>query len=95
MITNSSDRTIRSFNLAFDPLVVNLDCKFLDSVVRNQWQSCCFTADGENVVGSVESNHLHNIYVWDKYSAAIKRILEGIKILHNIYVPSSYTLFYI
>lgn len=49
--------------------------KFVNTVERCHWGAVCFTADSEHVVAGTSGEH--NMYVWNAFSGAMDRILEG------------------
>ncbi|KAJ1904175.1 chromatin binding protein, partial [Tieghemiomyces parasiticus] len=51
--------------------------KYLDQVNRVQWNECCFTSDGEHVIGGSAHKAEHNIYVWDKNATNLEKMLTG------------------
>ncbi|KAI8929355.1 WD40-repeat-containing domain protein, partial [Entophlyctis helioformis] len=80
MLVNSHDRIIRWLTVGQDSngrLSVELQNKYQDAVDRNQWSQCCFSADGEMVVGALASNQKHNVYIWDKAMGSLVKMLEG------------------
>eukprot|EP00842_Homolaphlyctis_polyrhiza_P002024 jgi/Hompol1/2822/HPOL_005647-RA len=79
LLVNSTDRIIRSFRLEKSNGSFSLtpQKQFQDAVDRNQWSQCCYSADGEMVVGALASNQKHNIYIWDKNMGNLVKLLEG------------------
>ncbi|KAJ1979114.1 chromatin binding protein [Dimargaris verticillata] len=53
--------------------------KYQDQVNRVQWNECCFTCDGEHVIGGSAHKAEHNIYVWDKNATNLEKMLTGPK----------------
>ncbi|GAA5893792.1 WD40 repeat domain-containing protein [Sporobolomyces salmoneus] len=53
--------------------------KFQDLVNRVPWNGCGFSSDGEHVIGGADNKATHNIYVWDRDSGGLSKILEGPK----------------
>ncbi|KAJ1659032.1 chromatin binding protein [Dispira simplex] len=53
--------------------------KYQDQVNRVQWNECCFTCDGEHVIGGSAHKAEHNIYVWDKSTTNLEKMLTGPK----------------
>ncbi|KAI8849268.1 quinon protein alcohol dehydrogenase-like superfamily [Chytridium lagenaria] len=51
--------------------------KFLDSVDQNRWADCTFNHNGKLIVGGSGSKHEHKIYIWDKETGSLMKILEG------------------
>ncbi|KAH9266510.1 hypothetical protein BASA83_010494 [Batrachochytrium salamandrivorans] len=80
LLVNSHDRIIRSFSLKFlddNTIEFELLNKYQDSVDRNQWTKCCFSSDGDLVVGALSSSQKHNIFIWDKVMGNLVKMLEG------------------
>ncbi|KAL2918686.1 chromatin binding protein [Polyrhizophydium stewartii] len=86
LLVNAHDRIIRCFKLQRTPtdeapendtLSIELVNKFQDSVDRNQWCDCTFSADGEMVVGAMSSTQQHNVFIWDKNLGNLVKMLEG------------------
>ena len=44
---------------------------------RTQWKKCCFSGDGEYLVGG--SYHHHSLYIWDQATWSLVKILTGQK----------------
>ncbi|GAA6020877.1 hypothetical protein JCM11491_000017 [Sporobolomyces phaffii] len=53
--------------------------KFQDLVNRVPWNGCGFSSDGEHVIGGADNKASHNIYIWDRDSGGLSKILEGPK----------------
>ncbi|TPX72101.1 hypothetical protein SpCBS45565_g00483 [Spizellomyces sp. 'palustris'] len=81
LVVNSNDKTIRVFIVEqdADTIVLDHEQKFLDSVNRSQWAKCCFSADGEYVIGGSTAKHTHHIYLWNRHIGNLIRMLEGEK----------------
>ncbi|KAI9323510.1 WD40-repeat-containing domain protein [Dichotomocladium elegans] len=79
LLINANDRIIRYYRLDQHDGVPTLETKYQDLVNRIQWNSACFSADGEFVVGGSGHKAEHNIYIWDKKTSNLLKILEGPK----------------
>ncbi|KAG0149719.1 hypothetical protein CROQUDRAFT_720866 [Cronartium quercuum f. sp. fusiforme G11] len=81
LVLNSSDRVIRVYSLRPTPdeVVPNLDLdhRFQDMVARTPWQGCKFGS--EYVVGGAGHRDSHQIFIWDRNSGGLTKILEGPK----------------
>ncbi len=44
---------------------------------RTTWKECCFSGDGEFVVAG--SSRQHSLYIWEKSSRQLVKILNGTK----------------
>ncbi|RSH86986.1 chromatin binding protein [Saitozyma podzolica] len=78
LITSSTDRALRV--LFCDPLG-NLfpSHRFQDAVSRTPWHAAGFSGDGEYVMGGAGNKAGHNVYVWDRDSGVLVKVLEGPK----------------
>jgi COMPASS component SWD1 len=79
MIVNSNDRIIRTFAVDINksPPSITPELKFMDSVDRTQWLECRISADGEYVVGACGSHMKHRLYIWDKATGVLTKMLNG------------------
>ena len=56
MVVNATDRMLRVFTILQsekDGISFELQNKFFDSVDRNQWIECAFSADADYVIGGL------------------------------------------
>ncbi|KAL8277331.1 hypothetical protein RQP46_010284 [Phenoliferia psychrophenolica] len=53
--------------------------RFQDLVNRTPWNGCGFSRDGEYIIGGAGHKASHNIYIWDRESGGLIKILEGPK----------------
>ncbi|KAI8149001.1 WD40-repeat-containing domain protein [Fennellomyces sp. T-0311] len=79
ILINANDRVMRYYRLEDHDGTPTLKNKFQDLVNRIQWNSACFSADGEFVIGGSGHKAEHNIYIWDKNIGNLVKILEGPK----------------
>ncbi|CDS04820.1 hypothetical protein LRAMOSA07350 [Lichtheimia ramosa] len=79
ILINANDRVIRYYRLEKHEGTPTLENKYQDLVNRIQWNSACFSADGEFVIGGSGHKAEHNIYIWDKKMGNLLKILEGPK----------------
>lgn len=81
IVLNSNDRIIRVYSLKFAPgaliPTMMLDHKFQDTIVRTPWQGCGFGA--EYVVAGAGHKDSHQIFIWDRSSGILTKILDGPK----------------
>eukprot|EP00051_Salpingoeca_urceolata_P010898 m.133877 g.133877 ORF g.133877 m.133877 type:complete len:529 (-) comp16899_c0_seq1:13-1599(-) len=75
LIVNSADRTVRVYRT--DGL--ELENKFQDLVNRIQWKTCLFSRGGEYIIAGAAQQAQHHIYIWDRASGNLVKILEGPK----------------
>ncbi len=62
------------------------DQKLQDLVNKTMWKKCCFSGDGEFVCAG--SARQHALYIWEKATGTLMKILHGTKgeILHDVVV---------
>ncbi|WVN89796.1 uncharacterized protein L203_105026 [Cryptococcus depauperatus CBS 7841] len=79
LITSASDRALRL--LQVDPLTLTLTPlhRFQDLINRTPWNSIGFSGDAEYVMGGAGNKMAHNVFVWDRESGVIVKVLEGPK----------------
>ncbi|MBW0462736.1 hypothetical protein O181_002451 [Austropuccinia psidii MF-1] len=81
LVLNANDRVIRVYSFRFLPgqIVPNmiLDHRFQDVIVRTPWQGCGFGS--EYVVAGAGHKDSHQIFIWDRSSGTLTKILEGPK----------------
>ncbi|KAI0069116.1 WD40 repeat-like protein [Artomyces pyxidatus] len=75
LVTNSSDRVLRQFNLPTYPppnadreyieLELEPTHRFSDPINRNAWHAMSFSPDGEWLAGGAADPATHKIYIWD------------------------------
>ena len=90
MVINSSDRAVRV--LAITPRTIELDQsedlfpitihplhRFQDKIGKTPWNTVAFSGDGEYVMGGAGIKTSHHIYVWDRSTGVLIKVLEGPK----------------
>ncbi|OON21951.1 hypothetical protein X801_02142, partial [Opisthorchis viverrini] len=80
-LLNCADRVIRVFNcedaLKGDGQELEPLKKLKDLVTGSHWRKCCFSGDGEYIcAGSMKQ---HSIYLWERSSGTLVKILHGQK----------------
>lgn len=81
-LVNTADRVIRVYKTSD---VLNLtegkdpepDQKLQDLVNKTMWKKCCFSGDGEYVCAG--SARQHALYIWEKATGTLMKILHGLK----------------
>ncbi|GAA6003210.1 hypothetical protein JCM10207_001801 [Rhodosporidiobolus poonsookiae] len=53
--------------------------KFQDLVNRTPWNGCGLSSNSEYIIGGAGHKASHNIYIWDRESGGLVKILEGPK----------------
>ena len=81
-LVNSADRVIRVFNIdeilkADDDDDIEALQRLQDLVNRTQWKKCTFSGDGEFIVAG--SHRQHALYIWDKATGSLVKMLTGQK----------------
>lgn len=77
MVISSSDRAIRTFQVSPLTGVLNPIHRFQDLVNRTPWHAVGFSGDGEYVMGGAGHKMAHNVFVWDRDSGVLVKVLEG------------------
>ncbi|CAH8591328.1 unnamed protein product [Heterobilharzia americana] len=80
-LLNCADRVIRVYNCEDALNANNADPepikKLKDLVTGSHWRKCCFSGDGEYIcAGSMKQ---HSIYLWERASGTLVKILHGQK----------------
>ncbi|KAF6767854.1 hypothetical protein AHF37_09061 [Paragonimus kellicotti] len=80
-LLNCADRIIRVFSceevLQADGAELEPNKKLKDLVTLSHWRKCCFSGDGEYIcAGSMKQ---HSIYIWERSSGTLVKILHGQK----------------
>src|SRR4051812_6922351 len=44
-----------------------------------QWKKCCFSSDGDYIIGGSAQKSQHNIYIWNREEGQLIKTLEGPK----------------
>lgn len=79
MVISSSDRAIRTFQVSPLTGVLNPIHRFQDLVNRTPWHAVGFSGDGEYVMGGAGHKMAHNVFIWDRDSGVLVKVLEGPK----------------
>ena len=59
---------------------IDADLKLQDLVNKTMWKKCCFSGDGEYVcAGSARQHDSMKIYIWEKSTGNLVKILHGTK----------------
>lgn len=77
LIVNSNDRIIRVLEIDTQTYDFGLLHMFSDPISKTPWNGVCFSGDGEYVVAGAGHKAGHSVYIWDRSSGALVKILEG------------------
>lgn len=77
LVVNMNDRTIRTFGVEGAGPTFVPQHKFQDLVGRTPWSGVSFSADSEYVMGGSAHSTTHKMYMWDRESGVLVKILEG------------------
>lgn len=75
-LVNSTDQKIRVFEGEDSRQVAR---EFQDPVNRMQWKKCCFSCDGDYIIGGSAQKSQHHIYIWNREVGQLIKTLEGPK----------------
>ncbi|KAJ2161837.1 chromatin binding protein [Coemansia sp. RSA 552] len=92
LVTSSSDRILRVCEVRFpgeglrrgstatpkvtEPSII-VTTKIQDIVNRVHWSQAQFSSSGDYIVSGIEHRAEHNIYIWDKFSGSLVKMLTG------------------
>lgn len=81
VVVNLNDRTLRTYLVLRDEpqesISLSPQHKFQDLVSRTPWSGVSFSGDSDYVMGGAAQATAHNVYVWDRESGVLFKILEG------------------
>ncbi|GAB1518792.1 chromatin binding protein [Rhizoctonia solani] len=77
LIVNSNDRIVRVLEITSQTYDLELLHMFSDPISKTPWNGICFSGDGEYVVAGAGHKSGHHVYIWDRSSGALVKILEG------------------
>ncbi|KAF8305481.1 COMPASS complex protein [Clavulina sp. PMI_390] len=75
----SNDRTVRTFEVQSrgDGVVVEAIHKLQDNVAKMPWNGVTWSKNGDRIVGGAASKASHVIYIWDRETGRLEKILDG------------------
>jgi len=90
MVINSSDRAVRVYVIIPGlaeaeggsqavPITIHELHRFQDTIGKTPWNAVGFSGDGEYVMGGAGTKTSHHIYVWDRSTGVLIKVLEGPK----------------
>ncbi|KAJ2358174.1 chromatin binding protein [Coemansia sp. RSA 2618] len=90
IVTSSSDRILRVCEVSLPgqetrrkvvaadaPPSIAVTTKIQDIVNRVHWTQALFSSSGDYIVSGIQHKAEHNIYIWDKYSGSLVKMLTG------------------
>ncbi|KAJ2322145.1 chromatin binding protein [Coemansia sp. Cherry 401B] len=90
IVTSSSDRILRVCEVqlpgqetrrkvmpADTPPAITVTTKIQDIVNRVHWTQALFSSSGDYIVSGIQHKAEHNIYIWDKFTGSLVKMLTG------------------
>lgn len=82
LVINSSDRTIRQYNMQVDistnTVSLEIEYKYQDVINKLQWNSILLSQNtAEYLVASTHGSSAHELYIWETSSGTLVTVLEG------------------
>ncbi|KAJ2650429.1 chromatin binding protein [Coemansia sp. RSA 1250] len=90
IVTSSSDRILRVCEVFLPgqatrrkvvpentPPSISVTTKIQDIVNRVHWAQALFSASGDYIVSGIQHKAEHNIYIWDKFTGSLVKMLTG------------------
>jgi len=74
-LLNCADRVIR----VYDAQKYCVLKEFQDVVNRMQWKKCCFSGNGDYVIGASAEKDVHSIYIWNRAFGQLVKIFQANK----------------
>lgn len=75
---SANDRIVRVYEHTASPtLVLEPLHRLQDIVGRTPWNGIAWSGNGEYVIGGAASKAAHTIYVWDRETGTLEKMLEG------------------
>ncbi|KAG9015956.1 chromatin binding protein [Tulasnella sp. 427] len=82
LVLNSTERIVRAYAIETKPegdFNLQLLHKLQDPIQRSPWVGVSFSGDGEYVLAGSANVASHGLYVWDRTTGDLEKILEGPK----------------
>lgn len=81
LILSSTDRSLRVLIVSPETGALAPIHRFQDQINRTNWNSIGFSKDdnSEYVMGGSSNKMGHNVFIWDKDSGVLVKVLEGPK----------------
>ncbi|KAJ1674039.1 chromatin binding protein [Spiromyces aspiralis] len=90
LVVNANDRVIRVVSVTEEGAVgdsgrdeprqtveLTVTTRIQDHVNRVQWSQACFSSSGELVISGSHHKAEHHIYIWDKFTGTLVKMLTG------------------
>ncbi|KAJ2491795.1 chromatin binding protein [Coemansia sp. RSA 2050] len=87
IVTNSTDRILRVCDVVLPDSAgglmtdvepsIRVVSKITDSVNRVSWLQAVFSSSGDYIVAAVDHKAEHNMYIWDKATSSLVKMLTG------------------
>ncbi|SPO19815.1 related to SWD1 - subunit of the COMPASS complex [Ustilago trichophora] len=77
-VVNCNDRSLRIVSIA-SPLQLTQLHKVQDMIQRTPWVDASFTPSSDYIFAGASHKAAHNVYIWDRTSGTLSKILEGPK----------------
>ncbi|KAI9500211.1 WD40-repeat-containing domain protein, partial [Coemansia spiralis] len=77
IVANSSDRILRVCQVSKLEPSITVTTKIQDIVNRVHWTQAVFSSSGDYIVSGILHKAEHNIYIWDKFTGSLVKMLTG------------------
>ncbi|CAB4489916.1 WD40 repeat-like protein [Rhizophagus irregularis] len=74
---NISDKTIRLYGLDDERIDINPELQFAETVNKDNWNQCCFSQNGDYLIGGSGKLAAHEIFIWDRRTTRLVQVLQG------------------
>ncbi|RXK41961.1 hypothetical protein M231_00682 [Tremella mesenterica] len=77
IILSSTDRALRTLSVDSRTGALAPVHRFQDLINRTPWHAIAFSGDAEYVMGGAGHKMAHNVFIWDRDSGSLVKVLEG------------------
>ncbi|CAI2184240.1 12074_t:CDS:2 [Funneliformis geosporum] len=74
---NISDKTIRLYGLDDEGMDIKSELQFAETVNKDNWNQCCFSQNGDYLIGGSGKLAAHEIFIWDRRTTRLVQVLQG------------------
>ncbi|CAG8575085.1 11491_t:CDS:2 [Funneliformis mosseae] len=74
---NISDKTIRLYGLDDEGMDIKSELQFAETVNKDNWNQCCFSQNGDYLIGGSGKLASHEIFIWDRRTTRLVQVLQG------------------